>query len=264
MNRRTPSAATFHHYLALPPLVLLAGIVWIPAIPEGSIQSDKAALSSLQGLVGKWKGTGSLRRGSARGAWREDTTWAWKFSDGRASLVFSTPNARFLRKGKLQPGNKKEHFLLNAELPEGKGEAVYKGSRNKEGKLVMDLQPGKSEISSLPVRLTLSLLVKGKRLVALYEGRNKDSGRYYRLGEVGYTLSGATISRGTGQPECIVTGGRGTIRVDHDGKNYTVCCKGCLEAFREDPEAIVAEWTEKRKNEAEKRRKEDKGKAGSK
>ena len=264
MNRRTASAVTFSHYLAPASLILLTCIALIPANPEGSIQSDKASLSPLQGLVGKWKGTGSLRRGSARGAWRENTTWAWKFSDGRASLVFSTPAARFLRKGKLQPGNKKEYFLLNAELPEGKGEAVYKGSRNKEGKLVMNLQPGKSDISSIPVRLTLSLLVKGKRLVALYEGRNKDSGRYYRLGEVGYTLSGATISKGTGQPECIVTGGRGTIRVEHDGKSYTVCCKGCLDAFREDPGAIIAEWAEKRKDEADKRRKEDKGKAGGK
>ena len=262
MRRWTASPFTFPPPLAF--LLMLAGMVWVHAAPEDQLRKDKAELSPLQGLVGKWKGTGFLRRGSARGSWREATTWSWKFSRGRAALEFSTPGARFLRKGKLQPGTIKGQFRLDAELPDSKGHASYKGTRNKEGKLVMNLEPGKSNPPTAPARLNLSLLVKGKRLVALYEGQNKDSGRYFRLGEVGYTLSGTTISSGSGQPECIVTGGRGTIGVQHDGKDYTVCCKGCLDAFQEDPESIIAEWMEKRKNETEQRGKEDKKKTPSK
>ena len=262
MARSTASPLTFQSSLAF--LLMVAGMAWVAAAPGDQLSKDKAELSPLQGLVGKWKGTGFLRRGSARGSWREATTWAWKFSGKNASLEFSTPGARFLRKGKLQPGPIQGQFRLDAELPESKGRASYKGTRNKEGKLVMDLEQGKPNPPAAPARLSLSLLVKGKRLVALYEGRNKDSGRYFRLGEVGYTLSGTTISSGSGQPECIVTGGRGTIGVEHDGKEYTVCCKGCLDAFRDDPESIIAEWLEKRKNEAEQGGKRDKKKTPSK
>ncbi len=229
-------------------LLLLLTFSW--ATPNDSIQQDKAELSHLQELVGKWKGTGLLRRGSTRGSWRETSTWAWKFTKDRASLKFSTPGARFLRKGEIRPGPVKGQFQLVAELPNSNAPASYLGARNKEGKLVMNLEAGKSSPPGAPARLTFSLLVKGKRLVALYEGQNKDSGRYFRLAEVGYTLFGESISRGSGQPECIVTGGRGTIGVEHEGKDYTVCCKGCLDAFQDDPDSIIAQWHEKRKNEA--------------
>lgn len=222
--------------------------------PVDQLRSDKAALSPLQGFVGKWKGTGFLRRGSARGSWRQETTWAWKFSDGRASLEFTTPQARFLNKGNLKAAKEKGRFLLNAELPRDAGSAFYGGTRTKEGALVLDLLKPGQKGSLTPARIKLNLLVGGKRLVVLYEGKNPDSGRYYRLGEVGYTLSGTTIASGTGQPECIVTGGRGTLRVEHKGKSYTVCCKGCLEAFRDDPGGIVAEWKQRKKEELERRK----------
>lgn len=229
--------------------------------PADQLRADKEALAPLQGLVGKWKGSGFLRRGSTKGSWREDTTWAWKFTEGRACLEFSTPGARHLRKGRLEAAQ--GHFTLNVELPNEGGDALYRGARNKEDKLILDLIKAERKDSTAPARISLGLLVKGKRLVVLYEGQNAKSGRHYRLGEVGYTLSGTSISSGTGQPECIVTGGRGTLRVEHEGKSYTVCCKGCLEAFRDDPEAILAEWSKRRKEELKRKKSEGKDQAES-
>ncbi len=231
--------------------------------PSSKLRADKEALAPLQGLVGKWKGSGFLRRGSATGSWREDTTWAWKFTEGRAYLEFSTPGARYLRKGRFEATQESGQFALNVELPNEYGDALYRGTRNKDDKLVLDLIKAERKGSPAPARISLGLLVKGKRLVVLYEGQNAKSGRYYRLGEVGYTLSGTSISSGTGQPECVVTGGRGTLRVEHEGKSYTVCCKGCLEAFRDDPEAILAEWSKRRKEELERKKSGGKDQAGS-
>ena len=231
--------------------------------PPTRLQADKAALSPLQGLVGKWKGTGFVRRGATKGSWRENSAWAWKFSDGRACLEFSTTGARHLRKGRLSAAKENGRFELSVELPDEAGSALYKGAKDKDGKLVLDLIKTQRKDSPAPARISLSLLVEGKRLVALYEGKNSRSGRYYRLGEVGYTLSGTSISSGSGQPECIVTGGRGTLRVEHEGKSYTVCCKGCREAFREDPEGILAEWMVRRKKEIERKKIKEKNKTES-
>ncbi len=231
--------------------------------PADKLRADKEALAPLQGLVGKWKGSGFLRRGSTKGSWREDTTWAWKFTEGRAYLEFNTPGARHLRKGRLEATRESGRFSLNVELPNEGGDALYRGAKNKDDKLVLDRIKAERKDSPAPARISLGLLVKGKRLVVLYEGRNAKSGRYYRLGEVGYTLSGTSISSGSGQPECVVTGGRGTIRVEHKGKDYTVCCKGCLEAFRDDPEAILAEWSKRRKEELERKKSGGKNQAES-
>jgi len=41
--------------------------------------------------------------------------------------------------------------------------------------------------------------------------------------------------------ECVVSGGLGTMAVQHKGETYYVCCSGCLEAFKESPEKYIAE-----------------------
>ena len=236
----------------IPALLVLALSVFTEEKPASLLQKDKEALSPLQRLVGQWRGAGFRRRGSTRGAWKENASWSWKFSEGRAAMVFDAPRGRHLKKGRLRPGKTPGSYELKAELP-GKGQAVlYEGRKDKDGKLVLETK--KPPPSGAPARISLNILVDGKRLAVLLEGRNPDSGRHYRLGEVGYTRSGESISKGTGQPECIVTGGRGTIRVEHKGGSYTVCCRGCLEAFNENPEQILAEWRDRVKSELEKKK----------
>ena len=70
------------------------------------------------------------------------------------------------------------------------------------------------------------------------------------MAEVGYTREGTRLadSDSTG-PECVVTGGLGTIPVSYNGKTYYVCCSGCKQAFDADPEGILAEFAQRRKDE---------------
>ena len=44
-------------------------------------------------------------------------------------------------------------------------------------------------------------------------------------------VSRETRAVGSTAPECIVTGGKGTIPVGFGGKTYYVCCSGCKELF---------------------------------
>ena len=47
----------------------------------------KDAMEPFNALVGDWRGTGQVRRGSTRGAWREKTSVAWSFEKQPAILV---------------------------------------------------------------------------------------------------------------------------------------------------------------------------------
>jgi YHS domain-containing protein len=46
-------------------------------------------------------------------------------------------------------------------------------------------------------------------------------------------------------PECVVTGGKGTIAINYKGATYYVCCSGCKQAFNENPEKILAEYKQR-------------------
>jgi YHS domain-containing protein len=52
---------------------------------------------------------------------------------------------------------------------------------------------------------------------------------------------------GSGGPECIVSGGPGTIKVMYKGEAYYVCCSGCKAAFLDEPEKFIKELKEKQK-----------------
>jgi YHS domain-containing protein len=65
---------------------------------------------------------------------------------------------------------------------------------------------------------------------------------------VGLTKEGvAFVEPGSSERECIVSGGKGTMAVSHGGKTYYVCCSGCRDEFKADPDKYVKEWEAKRK-----------------
>ena len=88
-------------------------------------------------------------------------------------------------------------------------------------------------------RLVLTLL-HGNRYVLRSETRPKAGSQFTKRYQVGATKEGepfASVPKGV---ECIVSGGKGTIPVTHAGKTYYVCCGGCRDAFKDDPEKFIA------------------------
>jgi hypothetical protein len=66
------------------------------------------------------------------------------------------------------------------------------------------------------------------------------------MAEIGLTRAGSKLASGnTGERQCVVTGGLGTIKVSHDGKTYYVCCEGCKQAFDADPEGTLKAYRER-------------------
>ena len=212
--------------------------------------SDKAALARLQSYVGSWKGVGQPKRGSPTGAWTEEAEWAWHFADGRAELVAANTTSKFYDKLQLRPADKTGQFVLLA-TPAGGGELdSFAGSLDADGQLVVTAAKPREDA---PARISIRQVAGGDRLIVLYE-KLLGGDRYARLAEVGSTRKGSSFGKGgDGYPECIVTGGRGSMKVEHAGKSYYVCCTGCRDEFLEHPEKILAEYQARKAKDKEKK-----------
>ncbi len=197
--------------------------------------ADQAALKTYAGLVGEWKGTGQAQRGSAKGSWAESADWAWSLTNDSAALKYASDKGKYLRKGLLKPGPKRGEFLFEATLPDDT-KRTFVGKTGARDILV--LTPEK-EVDDGLARITITPL-HDTRLLILMEAKDP-SGGFTRLGEVGFTRKGVAFAAGDSTPACIVTEGRGTIEVKYKGKTYYVCCSGCKDLFKQDPEAVLAE-----------------------
>ncbi|HVC98033.1 MAG TPA: hypothetical protein VND64_30460, partial [Pirellulales bacterium] len=209
------------------------------AADSDHVRADKAALARLQAYVGGWKGVGQLRRGSTQGAWTEQADWAWKFADGRASLVFEALKGKYHTSGRIVPCEESGEFELVATRPDGETLDRFTGRVADDGQLVLsvvdDIPPGDTTTGASGVvkggsaanssdqadavsRISIRTVAEGHRLLVLYERRVAGGDRYTRIAEVGYTRVGSSFAKGSGQPECVVTGGLGTIKVTYQGK----------------------------------------------
>lgn len=231
-------------------LVLVADDVVKPAADAG-LEAQKGELAKLQGLVGSWKGVASPIRGSDKGAWIEKADWAWKFSDKSASLAVQIADGKYFSTGELRPGKKAGDYVLAAKSANGKLTFQYEGQLDKDEKLAL---LAKDAPEGMPKRISFRFVAEGARLIVLLEGPSVIGEGYARLAEVGYTRKGSGFGKGSTGPECVVTGGYGSIEVSHKGQKYFVCCTGCRDYFNDNPEEVLADY--KARKEAEKLKKD--------
>lgn len=207
----------------------------------------KQALSEFNSLIGGWRGVGMIKRNSRKGAWSEKAEWVWKFDPQQSGIAYEVEDGKFLKSALLSYDPEQKTYQLATVLPDGT-KRDYTGALQKDT-LVLESQP---DAEGAVYRISIRKLNE-KRTLVLFEQRNQGQSFYYRLAEVGYTRAGTRLAAsGSGGPECIVTGGAGTIAVSHKGKTYYVCCSGCKQAFEDDPETFIAEAKQK----AEERRKQ--------
>ena len=203
---------------------------------------DQLLLQPLQGFIGSWRGVGQPRRGSTVGSWKQLDDWQWKFEEDRASLYFSTKDGKFFRDGHLRATETEGIFeLVTNPKPEKAAPQSFRGKLDQAGRLVL-VNPDAA--AGQPARITLRLLARGDRMTMLVEQRLGKS-FYSRLAEIGCTRQGSDFGKGQAFPECIVSGGRGTIEVTFQGKTYHVCCSGCKDFFDDDPEQALAEYRQR-------------------
>ena len=205
----------------------------------------KAALTQFQDLVGGWVGTGQPKRGSATGAWREKAEWRWKFEGDQVALEYAVDEGKLLKSARLTFDPAKKTFRLKSVEPaEGQDETIgrdYEGTIS-DKKLILET----SAKEGVEVRRITVTRLNEKRTLVLFERKAPAQNFYSRIAEVGYTREGTRLAESdqTG-PECVVTGGAGTIKVTYKGETYWVCCTGCRDAFNDDPEGVLADYRKK-------------------
>jgi hypothetical protein len=219
---------------------------------QDSLEADKAALAALQSYVGQWKGVGQPRRGVTKDAWIEQADWAWKFSGKRAAIAFESPQGKIYRNGELRPGGKPGDFRFLGTLPDGKTQEELSGAIDKQGDIVFTAESPKP---GRPAQITLRQVAGGDRLVISMLQPSPTAGTLLvSLAEIGYTRQGSGFGKGSTGPECIVTGGFGSMKVEYQGQTYYVCCTGCRDLFNDDPEAVLADYRKRKEEEKAKKK----------
>jgi len=200
----------------------------------------KTALEKFNSLIGGWRGVGMPKRGSTRGAWKEQATWVWDFNKGRTALQYKVDKGTLIRQATLTFDASTSSYRLNAQFVDGT-------KRNYTGQLAdakLTLQSSADDSGQRHAIIVTRL--NEKRTLVLYQKRTRGATRYRRVAEVGYTRQGTRLAQtGSSGPKCVVTGGEGTSQVSYQGKEYYVCCSGCRQAFEDDPEGIIAAYKQR-------------------
>lgn len=248
MTRRLPPARPILPRLRALLLTTLA-LLFLPRHPIAHSMPDRALWQDLTNWVGSWRGVGQPKRGSSDGAWTETASWSWDFTGQQPALVLQVEKGKYVRQLTLQrtPDNKQFELLVK---PVGDQPArKFTAQLQEDGALVATTD---KIAGDFPERLTIRSVASGDRLIMLLEKRASISDRFNRLAEVGYTRQGSDFGKGTTFVECVVTGGLGTIAVQHEGQTYYVCCAGCRDLFLMKPAEIIAEYRQRKKEAAQK------------
>jgi ribosomal protein L24E len=227
--------------LALGLVIGLFGLATtIPAAPA-ELEKKKEALRELQDFIGSWKVNVQTKKkaGPRDPFWEEKVQWGWKFKGNDCWLTIAFTGGKFLKSGEVRYLADKKKYELTGVPVEGKDKLVFLGEL-KDDKLVFErTDPRTKEVQ----RFRMNTAAEGIRLAYNVE-RRAESGTIWKLE---YTAAGNKEGKSLGGkktkgPECVVSGGLGTMTVSYNGETFYVCCSGCADAFKENPKKYVDEY----------------------
>jgi hypothetical protein len=216
-------------------------------------KSAKEALRAFDDLIGSWRGTGQPQsKADKQKFWQETLGWEWQFKGDDVALKCTIDKGKYFTDGQLRYLADKDLYQLSLTTTDK--ETVRFEGKLKEHVLTLErTDDGKKETQ----RIVISLL-HNNRYLYHYEFKPQDKGVFTRVYQVGCTKEGVPFaSTGQAKPECIVSGGPGTMAVTYKGQTYYVCCSGCRSEFNANPEKYIKEFEEaKAKKEKEAKEKQ--------
>ena len=191
---------------------------------------------------------GQPKRGSQTGAWQERAESLWEIKPKSQGIRWNIDGGKQWKSALLSFDESKKLYTLSVILPDDSSRS-YSG-KLEDKRLVLDSESDdRKEIH----RVSLTILNEN-RVTILMEKRPEQQSFFTRVAEVGYQRDGTRLAvAGNSGPECVVTGGLGTISVMYKGKSYYVCCTGCRDAFNDDPEGILADYQKRKAEEKAKK-----------
>lgn len=183
--------------------------------------TTKEAMKPLNTLVGEWRVVVGASSGDG---WEETQAWEYRIEKGDYALQFTVKDGKRLKSGVLSYDLGKKIYRLQATRADGTA-ATFEGKL--DGKELSLDEVGGAE------RLTYTLL-RENRFIGAVDRRSGAGTAYDRTHDYQFTRAGTSIVTRK-SPVCIVTGGTGSIEVQHAGKTYMVCCNSCRKEFAADP-----------------------------
>ena len=233
------------------PLLVFAALFALLVLGASHLTADapakkkpKAALRAFNDLIGSWRGTGEpngTRAEKQRNFWQEKIDWQWQFKGEDVFLKADIDKGKYFTAAELRYLPDKDRYQLTAKTPD-KETLVFEGTLDKR-RLTLDRTDEKKNETQ---RLILNLL-HFNRHVYRYEVKPADRPTFRAVFQVGATKEGIDFAGGDDAPECVVSGGLGTIPVTYKGQTYFVCCTGCRDAFRDEPEKYIKEYEARKK-----------------
>jgi hypothetical protein len=229
-------------YLLPHALVLgLLAVSLAPAAPSKDKAKAREALKSLQDYIGTWEGTGQdkARPGVRDKIYTEKVNWSWKFKKDDAWLVIDFKGSKLYKKGEVRYLVPRKVYQLTVTTSDDK-KVVFEGKLKDEK---LDFRHTDPKTKAVDV-LKMNLAAEGIRFIYRVEKRKGTISKFvYQLAS---TKKGETLAKKEKKPECIVSGGVGTMTVSHNGETYYVCCSGCAEEFKANPKKYIAEYKAKK------------------
>jgi YHS domain len=215
-----------------------------PAAPVPAKLAAREALKPFNDLIGTWRGTGTpegTREEKQRGFWTENVTWAWQFKGDDAWLTATFDKGKYFTKGELRYMPDKDTYQLKL-TDKDKESRTFVGKLD-DGRLTLTNENDKPKETQ---QMIVNLLHSNRYLYS-YAVKGDGKTLFAKVYQVGCTKEGEDFATGDGKPECVVSGGLGKTTVTYKGQTYYVCCSGCADAFKDDPEKYIKEFEEKKK-----------------
>jgi hypothetical protein len=226
-------------------LVLATGV---PAAPKAKDQAKvKEALRELQEFIGGWKGSGSkkLNPTPRDTFWSETIKWNWRFKGDDCWLTVEFEGGKLFKSAEIRYLLDKKQYQLSTTPVESKEKVVFTGSL-KDDKLVFERIDPKTKDKQ---RIRMNTAAEGIRFIYIVDHQSEGATLWRTQAMIQSTKIGESLAAKKAKgPECVVSGGLGTMTVTYMGETFYVCCTGCLDAFKENPKKYVDEFKAARKD----------------
>jgi len=225
-------------------LGLIGLVVPAPAADKTDKAEAKEALKELQDFIGGWKGNGGPDKPKPSRTdpiWEETVSWGWRFKGDDAWLTMSVKNGKVLKSGEMRFLPDKKVYQLTATDKDDK-KLVLEGKIKSEILTLEGVDPDTKQTR----QIKMNVAAEGVRFIYRMAHKDKGSTLWKKDYLVACTKEGESLGKAEKKNICVVSGGVGTMPISYKGETYYVCCSGCAEAFREEPEKYIAEYKAKK------------------
>ena len=232
---------------------VLFGLAAVVLSARSAISADKGddpktakeGLQALNDFIGEWKGSGGPDKpkpGPKDPVWTEALEWVWKFKGDDVALTINFSDSKNYKSGEMRYLVDKKVYQLTMTGKDDK-KAIFEGPLDTDkDQLVLERTDPETKETQ---QISMNTAAEGVRFIIHMAHKAEGSKLYSKDFLVQATRVGEALGATEAKNICVVSGGIGKMQVSYKGETFWVCCSGCADAFKENPEKYIAEFKAK-------------------